>query len=750
MAQYELNLRDYWRVIRKRKNIIILMVLALGLGSLVMTRVLRPEPVYMATATIKFERASTMAGLFAEIFTWSPGDTIATQSEVIRSYPVIEGVAKEMGLIPKDEGQEVASEEYQKFLEAGEDVAKDLEAILKEKRDEYAKKSEDYLRIVSKLQANITTKQVGNTNLIEISAKDSNPKKAQAITNTVARVYREDNIKNRNRQVIEAKRFIENQLKIVEERLNTSEEALKTFRKKEGIFTVPTETGAFQGAPVSSAVDEYVKVKMNIEMLEKQLSDLRKGTPFGAEISIMAEDPSFSLYKQLSEQELARKTLLIHYKKEHPMVKEIDAKINNLRSELRKELSNRLRGYRDRFGILEDQLKDFPEKGVQLARLEREAKINNDLFSLLKNKYQEILIKGSEQIQEVSIIKPASLPTEPINKTDLGPNLLLGILFGLIFGVILAFVTEAFDTSIGTIEDVEAFLGLPVLGIIPEVPEKEAKNDIRESYKAVAEKVSLDLYYKFITHFSPKSILAESYRSLRTNIQFASPDKGLRTLLITSASLSERKTSTVINLAITFGQMGKKVLIVEADMRRPAIHHIFGLKKEPGLSEIIIENTTLEDATRTLSDLVLGGFGLEEFLTAPGLDNLHIITSGGIPFNPSELLVSKKMKELISALRERYDIIIFDAPPVLPLPDTPILAPLAEGTLIIYQVGRMARSALKRAKMILDSSQTKVLGIVLTGVKAAISPDYYHYHYYRYAERASKKKGLFGILRKTH
>lgn len=739
MTQYELNLRDYWRVIRKRKAIIIVMVLIFGLGSVLFTEIRRPEPEYMATATVKFERASTVAGLFMEVFTFGPGDTIATQTEVIRSYPVMEGVAKEMGLIPKDVGEEIPSEDYQKLLEAGEDVSRDLEVILKEKKEEYEKKSQEYLKIVSELQARITTKQVGNTNLIDISAKDRDPKRAQLIANTVAKVYRDDNIKNRNRQVIEAKRFIENQIKIIEERVKVSEEALKNFRKKEKIFATPSETGAFTAGPATSAVDEYIKVKINIETIEEQLNGIKKGTPIGADIGIMAEDPSFPLYKQLSEQELTRRTLLIHYTKDHPAVKEVDAKINNLRAEMRKELSNRLIGYRERLRILENELKDLPEKGLQLARLEREAKINNDLFSLLKNKYQEVLIRGAEQIQEVTILKPATLPTVPINRVDRTANILIGVLFGLIFGLILAFVTEAFDTSIGTIEDVEAFLGLPVLGIIPEVGEKEAKKDIEKEYEPIAEKISLDFYYRFITHFSPKSVLAESYRSLRTNIQFASPDREIKSLMITSASLSERKTSTVINLAIAFGQMGKRVIIVEADMRKPAIHQIFGLKKEPGLSEILIENATLEEATRTFSDLVLGGFALEEFLTSPGLDNLNIITSGSIPFNPSEILASEKMRTLIQKLKDSYDIIIIDAPPVLPLTDSLIIAPYMDGTILIYQVGRMARSALKRAKVLLDSAQARILGIVLTGVRAEISPDYYH-HYYRYSEKAVRRK----------
>lgn len=739
MAQYELNLRDYWRVIRKRKAIVILMVLAISFGSFIVTEIRKPEPVYLAMATVKYERASTVAGLFMEVFTWSPGDTIATQTEVVRSYPVMEGVAKEMGLIPKDAGQEIETEEYQRLLGAGEDVAKDVEAILKEKRDEYAKRSQEYMRIVSELQMKITTKQVGNTNLIEISAKDRDPKKAQQLANTVADIYRDDNIRSRNRQVIEAKRFIETQMKIIEEKVNASEEALKNFRKKEKFFTTSAETGAISGGAAVSTVDEYVKVKMNIEMIKEQLNSIKKGTPLGAEISIMAEDPSFPLYKQLSEQELSRKALLIHYTKDHPAVKEINAKINNLRAEMRKELSTRLRGYRKRLRILENELKNLPDKILQLARLERESKINSDLFSILKNKYQEVLIKGAEQIQEVTVIKPAILPTVPINKVDITTNILIGILFGLISGLVLAFVIEAFDTSIGTIEDVEAFLGLPVLGIIPEIPEKEVKKEIEKEYQPIAEKIDVNLFYRFITHFSPKSVLAESYRSLRTNIQFTSPDKELKTLVVTSASLAERKTSTVINLAIAYGQMGKRVLIVEADMRRPAIHQIFGLKKEPGLSEIIIENATLESATRTFSDLVLGGLGLEEFLTAPGLDNLNIITSGSIPFNPSEILASEKMKGLIERLKDSYDIVIFDAPPVLPLTDTLILAPLMEGTILIYQVGKMARTALKRAKVLLDSTQARILGIVLTGVRAEISPDYYH-HYYHYSEKSPKRK----------
>lgn len=700
MAQYELNLRDYWRIIRRRKTIIIFMVLAVSIGAFIFTEFRRPDPIYMASATVKFERASTIAGLFMEALAWSPGDPLATQAEVIRSYPVMEGVAKEMGLIPED-------------ADAG--------------------KSEKYMGIISELQERITAKQVGNTNLIELSAKDGDPKKAQILANTVANAYREDNIKTRNYQVIEAKKFIESQMAVIEERVRSSEETLKNFRKKEKLFAV--------GTPLTGPADEYVKVRMSIEAIEKQLDGIKESSPIDVELSIIAEDPSFPLYKQLSEQELAKKTLLIHYMKEHPAVKEIDAKITNLRAELRKELSSRLRGYKERLKILEKELRDIPEKALELARLEREAKINSDIYSLLKNKYQEVLIKGAEQIQEVTVIKPASLPTVPINQVDIKTNIFIGLFIGLLFGLILAFVRETLDTSIGTIEEVEAFLGIPVLGVIPELSQKEAKKDLEEKYQSIADRIDLDFYYRFITHFSPKSTLAESYRSLRTNIQYASPDKELKSILVTSVSLAERKTTTIINLAITFAQMGKRVMIVDADMRRPAIHHVFGLKRQPGLSEIIIENTALEDAVRTFSDIILGGFGLEEFLTAPGLDNLNIITSGSTPFNPPDLLASEKMKTIIARLKNSYDVVLLDAPPVLPLTDTLILAPQMEGTILIYQVGRMARGALKRVKSLLDGAHAKIIGIVLTGVRAEISPDYYH-HYYYYPEKPGKKGDL--------
>jgi capsular exopolysaccharide synthesis family protein len=179
--------------------------------------------------------------------------------------------------------------------------------------------------------------------------------------------------------------------------------------------------------------------------------------------------------------------------------------------------------------------------------------------------------------------------------------------------------------------------------------------------------------------------------------------------------------------------MGKKILLVEADLRRPFVHHAFGIPRDPGLAEVIVGNKDWRECVRTVADLILGPLGLEKVLAGPNIDKLFILTSGTPPPNPAEFLNSQRMTDLIGALRQEFDMIIFDCSPVLPVTDAAILSSKTDGTLIVYRVGRTARSALKRAKTLLETVRGKLLGIVLTGVRAEVSPDYEELEYYRYA-----------------
>ena len=357
-----------------------------------------------------------------------------------------------------------------------------------------------------------------------------------------------------------------------------------------------------------------------------------------------------------------------------------------------------------------------------LARLEREQEIQAELYSQLKARYQETLIKASGRVEEVSVIRPAVLPTEPINIPSKIMIILTGVVMGLVIGVVFTFVAETLDTSIGTIEDVESLLQVPVLGVIPYWENEEGARGVAR----------LGRRNDLVTHFDPKSLAAEAFRSLRTNLQFVGLEKEGKSFLITSSFVQEGKTANVANLALSMAQAGDRVLLVEGDLRKPLIHKMFGIDKAPGLTDYVLGNYDWKEIVTTITDVMLGDFQIEEILKTPGMDNLHIVTAGTNPPNPSEILRSSRFKAFLAEAYEVYDFIFIDAPPVLPVADATEIGPLCDGVILVYKVGAIARGILNRAKMSLDNVGAKVVGVILNNVKPEVGPDYfkYHAHYY--------------------
>lgn len=300
---------------------------------------------------------------------------------------------------------------------------------------------------------------------------------------------------------------------------------------------------------------------------------------------------------------------------------------------------------------------------------------------------------------------------------------------GCFLGIVLAFGRESFDTSIGTIEGVEEFLKVPVLGIIPQFDHKVLKDMAQESLPPDTPSSVADSLSKLICLLDPKSVLSESLRSLRTNIQFASLDRRVKSIIFTSAGLGEGKSTCVINLAITMAQEGMKVLLVDADLRKPIVHQRLGLDREPGLVDALLGTTSWRSYVRSATDLMLGTVGVDRFMNTPGLDNLHVLTSGSESGNPNEFLNINKIKALTAEMQEEYDIVLIDTPPILPVTDAVAFSSRVDGTILVYQVGRIGRNALKRAKFLLDHAQANVLGVVLTNVKSEVTPEYGLYRY---------------------
>lgn len=710
MAQYELNVRDYWMVMRKRKGIILFSVIVVAGFAYGVTEFLTPPPIYEASARVKFDRSTTYTGLMMEMVSFQEGSNIATQTEVVRSVPVMLRVAKELGLVEK-------------------------QVDYKEVR-----RSQAMLAKIYDLKSQVSVTQEGTTNILRIKATADDPKEAARLTNAVAEAYREENISSRNRQVDDARLFVEEQLRAGEASLKQSEQGLREFKEREGQVFLTEEA--------RQALDNFSRLEAEKEKLsrvkrevENQLALLKssEALPESGPPRVFSDDVQAlisTLNQKLVDLTTERATLLINYTPKHPQVVELDARIQNIKREMIKELEAKLRTFGERETAIRESISQYrsryiglPRAALELARLEREVKVNADLFASLKQKHQEFLVRGAERIEEVSIIEPALPPGAPMNAPKGSINLVLGGIIGLLLGLVLAFVRESFDTSIGTIEDVEEYLKVPVLGVIPAIDMREVEQSIK---KILPEKIDPEAF-KLLSKISPlfdlKGAVAEGYRSLKVNIQFATLDRAVKTLAFASAGLGEGKTTTVINLAITIAQDGRRVLVVDADLRKPAVHAKLGIKREPGLSEVLIGTAPWPDVVQSAADLMLGKLGFDQVLSAPGIDNLNIMSSGLLPPNPSEFFNSQRFIDLVAALKESYDLVIFDCPPILPVADAVMIGPKVDGVILVYQVGKIGRAALQRAKSLLDNAQARVVGVVLSNVGAEFSPEYYHYRY---------------------
>jgi succinoglycan biosynthesis transport protein ExoP len=709
MAQYELNVIDYWLILKKRKYLIILSSTLVVLFTFLFSEFLKPTPLYEAVARVKFERNATMAQQLLESMSNAYTNDVATQTEFIRSFPVMERVAVDLGRVAPNATDE-------------------------------EKRSATYLNIVYNLGQEITTQREGDTNIIRISASSDQPEQAERMANLTATAYRVENIATRNRLVTESRRFVEEQLANLEQRLNDSENALRAFKEREGQVFLSDEARAALDT-FTKLEDQYNDVLRKRAEGERQIDTLRRSdSVIGNQTGRIFTEEQNALLTILNQRLLdliqERDTLLINYTPDHPQVLEQQKKIDNVKSEMVRELKTKVLTLRDREAALQNQRDHYrkryfgyPGAAIQMSRLERDVKVNTDLLATLKAKHQELLIKGAERIEEVTIIVPAMTPTRPINASNVTLNLMVGVLMGCFLGIVLAFGRESFDTSIGTIEGVEEFLKVPVLGIIPQFDAKALKDMAQEALPPNAPPSVVESLSKLICLIDPKSVLSESLRSLRTNIQFASMDRRIKSIIFTSAGLGEGKSTCVVNLAITMAQEGMKVLLVDADLRKPIVHQRLGLDREPGLVDALLGSTSWRSYVRSATDLMLGTIGVDRVINTPGLDNLHILTSGSESGNPNEFLNLNKIKALMSEMQEDYDIVLIDTPPILPVTDAVAFSSRVDGTILVYQVGRIGRNALKRAKFLLDHAQANVLGVVLTNVKSEVTPEYGLYRY---------------------
>jgi succinoglycan biosynthesis transport protein ExoP len=325
----------------------------------------------------------------------------------------------------------------------------------------------------------------------------------------------------------------------------------------------------------------------------------------------------------------------------------------------------------------------------------------------------------SGPINYLTIVEPAAVPNVPIRSRS-HSNVLLAAAVGLILAVGAAFLLEYLDDTVKSPEDISKTLGLTTLGAIT--------------------RIGGDTYpEKLITIKHPRSIIAEAYRILRTNIQFSAIDKPLKTILVSSPSPAEGKSVTIANLAVVMAQAGARVVIVDSDLRRPVMHRIFNLTNKEGLTNVLLQDRPLVDG----------------YLQSTEVENLQVLTTGPLPPNPSELLGSQKMTDLIENLKEGADVVLLDSPPALPVTDAAVLSSKSDGVLIITDAGNTRRDTARRAKEDLMRVGANVLGVVLNKLSMRGGSYYYYYYYYYYYSRdgdshrkwsSKRKKFWSGLL----
>ena len=645
-----IDITDYWLIIQKRFFQILLIFLLIVTLTVVYT--LKQPPVYQSECKIKISARQPMATIEGAQITWygATGNEMSSEIELITSKDaILDMVAK---ILQNDAGKEKPSV-----------ITSD------ENKDYFTKFELDYVRNLAKftpeeksyintlnassLRAILQIEQVPSSDIVSIKVKGTYPAVTRAIADVVAMSYRADFWKSKTKDAKDTKTFIDERLQSVKDNLDKLKDNLQKSSEENTSFG-------------------------DVETYKKQLTELR------LELDKLKET----------------------YQDSHPKI------------EKQKKL----------IASIENQLSKIPQKKQtyddNLAEWELNQNLRKSLGEFALKAEIDYKAKSEKSKDEIQLISLAATPSK-LSPNEV-MNIIVGSLFGLILGLIYAFVFEGLDTSIGKIEDVERITGLPVIAHIPLIGGKEVHSSflkpLRFFLKPFASLVPftkheepLDLDKKVLFNFDPLSVVAEAYKTLRTNIQFAigTGKKSGNAIAITSASPREGKTLTATNLAIALAQMGKMTLLVEADMRRPKIADLFKIDSKQGLSDVLIGTIKADSAIRSTADFLMGDIEWDKLLGSQGIDNLHIMTCGTIPPNPSELLLSSEFREAISDMRQKYDFVIIDTPPILPVSDASIVGTVVDGTVLIYQSDTTSRHLLLRAIQNLKKNQTKLIGIVI-------------------------------------
>jgi succinoglycan biosynthesis transport protein ExoP len=723
------SLSDYWRILQKRKWTVIVSVVIVVITAALIS--VRTTPIYDAMTRILISQQRSNPLNFKESNA-SPEDDyqqrdIETEVKILQSDTMAELVIHRLNLDAHPDFAGAARTQSSGGITVSE--SSDKEAARQE-------------QLIRKFQGSLKVQQVPDTSLVEIRYSDPNPSLAAEIANAVAATFIEQNVKSRYDSTMQAADWLSKQLADLQIKMESSQTKLIQYQKEHAIVGTDEKQNL-----TTEKLDELNKELIGAQADRIQRDSLYQiATTSNPEtLSAVLQDPILTGLRQRQTELQAQYALLsTEFGLGYPKVLEIKNQLDQVDRNYREQVENSVNRIKNdyqaavnRERMLQAALAEqtgvadqLNQNAIEYKVLKQEADSNRQLYDGLLEQLKQASLAAGLNSSNVRVVDRARVPLHP-SRPSVPRNMEFALLIGLVVGVVIALGLEALDTTVRTPDQAASISELPILGVIPLQSAYGAVTTISEAY--LLKKVPRNNISPrpLISYLEPQSEIAEAYRALRTSILLSSPSHPPRSILVTSSVPQDGKTMTCINIAIVLAQQGKRILLVDADMRRPHIHRAFGLNGQMGLSNILTGSLNVNDA-----------------IQATVQPNLFVIPAGPIPPHPAELLSSPLMQDLLRKWRDDYDHVIVDSPPVISVTDPVLLSVQTDAVLLIIRSGQTTTAHVRRARNLLQSVNAGLLGVVVNAADLA-SPDYYYYYgskyrYYTEKERRDDKTGLNG------
>jgi|HubBroStandDraft_6_1064221.scaffolds.fasta_scaffold00402_5 succinoglycan biosynthesis transport protein ExoP len=712
----ESTLREYMRVLIKRKWMVIAVIS--GIFMAVAVASLRQTPIYEAVGQIVVNKADSNVITFKDsmpVMDYYDQSDLDTEVRILQSDLMALQVIRQLNL---DKRPEFGGHSDQKQANL---VADPLQTD-----------SSRTSALLGAFRGNLHVTLIPNTRIIEIHYNSTDPQLAASTVNTLAATYVEQNFKTKFESTMQASDWLSKQLVDLQMKVETSQEKLVRYQKDHEILGIDDKQNI-----TTEKLDEVNKEMTLAESDRMQKEAVYRQTqsndPDAIAAAIVSDttgngSPAGSLIMdklrgQQGDLKLQIADLSTQFGPSYPKIAQLNNQLKEVDRQLQSETNkavDHLKGQyqaalqrenmlRESFEKQKQEANKLNESAIEYSILKRDLDSNRTLYEGLLEKLKEAGVTAGLRSNNFRIINAARVPMSP-SEPNIPRNLAFALVLGVISGVGLAFVLENMDNTVRTPEQATALSALPSLGMIP-LGSKSANHGAAGKRLALtASKEAVET----VTQIRPQSQMAESYRALRTSLLLSNLGAPPKVIMVTSARPQEGKTTTSINTAIVLAQKGVRVLLMDADLRRPSVHKTLGMGPRSGLSNVLTGSATLQQ-TITIS---------------PILPNLFIMPAGTPPPNPAELLASANMRELITELRGMYDHIVIDTPPTLSVTDAVVLSPTADATILVIRSGQTTKQALRRARDILMQVNAHVAGVLLNAVDLT-SPDYYYYYEYQ-------------------